>query len=127
MALKASFNGMRLGKMLDEPGVEGETYLTRCIKMGQHQALKEFLDLGCDPLKPNAHKQYPLYLALEMKDRDALNILLNKDENLAFMKKGGMSFKQHAIKAGLIDIARRCAGIERQREAYLTAISSRGW
>lgn len=126
MSLKSSFNEMKLGKILDQPGIEGETYLTRSIKMGQHDAIAEFLELGCDPRAPNAHGQIPLYLALELKDREAIKLLLNNDDEMVFMRKDGKSFKHHAIKAGLLDVAQRAATVEKIREAYLSSMARRG-
>lgn len=127
MSLKSSFNEMKLGKILNAPGLEGETYLTRAIKMGQHNAIKEFLDLGCDPKAPNAQGELPLYVALAQKDREAIKALLDFDDEVVFMKKDGKSFKQHALKAGMTDVAERAANVEKIREAYLKALAQRGF
>lgn len=127
MSITSGFNEMRLGKFLNAPGVGGETYLTRSIQMKQHDALAEFLDLGCDPRAPNAAGETPLFLALRLKDAEALKIMLAKDETLAFIKKDGISFKQHAIRAGLLDVARRAAIIERHREIMAMAMNGRAF
>lgn len=127
MSIKSSFNEMKLGKILNAPGLEGETYLTRAIKMGQHDAIKEFLELGCDPKIPNAHGELPIYAALAQKDRAAIKALLDFNDEVVFMKKDGKSFKQHALKAGMTDVADRAATVEKIREAYLTAMSQRGF
>lgn len=127
MSLKSSFNEMKLGKILNEPGLGGETYLTRAIKMGQHDAIKEFLELGCDIKMPNAHGETPIYAALAAKDRAAIKILLDYNDEVVFMKKDGKSFKHNALKAGMIDVAERAAIVEKIREAYLNAMSQRGF
>ena len=107
---------------LDQPGIGGETYLTRAIKMGQHDAVEEFLNLGCDPNVKNAGGEYPLYIALALKDETTLNLLFRADASV-FVKKGGISFKEHAAKSGLTDIAETAAAIERRENAMRQALS----
>ncbi len=122
MSVKRSFNHVGLGDCLDQPGAGGETYLTRAIKMGQHDAVAEFLNLGCDPNVKNKQGEYPIYIALEMKDEAALLLLFRADASV-FIKKDGLSFKQHAIKSGLTDVAETAAAIERREAVMRSAMS----
>ena len=46
MSPRHSFNRLGLGDFLDQPGIGGETYLTRAIKMGQHDAV-EAMQVSC--------------------------------------------------------------------------------
>lgn len=116
------FNSLGLGDYLDEIGLGGETYLTRAIKMGQHDAVEEFLNLGCDPNVKNAAGEYPIYIALAQKDETAITLLFRADASV-FIKKDGMTFRQHAEKAGLADIAETAAAIERREAAMRQALS----
>lgn len=122
MSPRHSFNRLGLGDFLDQPGIGGETYLTRAIKMGQHDAVEEFLNLGCDPNVKNAGGEYPLYIALALKDEVSLTLLFRADASV-FVKKGGISFKEHAAKSGLADIAETAAAIERRENAMRNALS----
>lgn len=122
MSPRHSFNSLGLGDCLDQPGIGGETYLTRAIKMGQHDAVEEFLNLGCDPNVKNAAGEYPIYIALAMKDEAALLLLFRADASV-FIKKGGLTFRQHAEKAGLTDVAETAAAIERREKAMRQAMS----
>jgi ankyrin repeat protein len=122
MSPRHSFNSLGLGDCLDQPGLGGETYLTRAIKMGQHDAVEEFLNLGCNPNVKNAAGEYPIYIALAQKDETAVTLLFRADASV-FIKKDGMSFRQHAEKAGLTDIAETAAAIERREAAMRQALS----
>ncbi|HYD19290.1 MAG TPA: ankyrin repeat domain-containing protein [Patescibacteria group bacterium] len=122
MSVRSSFNRYRLSDYLDQPGVEGETYLTRAIRMGQHDAVAEFLDIGADPNAPNARGERPLYLALAQRDETAITLLLRADASV-FIKKDGISFKQHALRAGMLGVAQTAAAIERREEAMRSAMS----
>lgn len=122
MSPRHSFNSLGLGDCLDQPGIGGETYLTRAIKMGQHDAVEEFLNLGCDPNVKNAAGEYPLYIAIAQKDEAAITLLFRADASV-FIKKDGLSFRQHAEKAGLTDIAETAAAIERREKAMRQALS----
>lgn len=122
MSPRHSFNSLGLGDCLDQPGIGGETYLTRAIKMGQHDAVEEFLNLGCDPNVKNASGEYPLYIALGMKDEVSLTLLFRADASV-FVKKGGITFREHAEKAGLPDVAETAAAIERREKAMRQALS----
>lgn len=125
MSVKSSFNGMRLGKALDARGVGGETYLTRAVKMQQHDAINDFLDLGCDANVPNAQGESPIFIALSLMDAKAIDTLVLGGASV-FVKKDGMTFKEHAKKAGLAQAVERVEIVERERAAYAYAISSRG-
>lgn len=122
MSPRHRFNSLGLGDYLDEIGLGGETYLTRAIKMGQHDAVEEFLNLGCDPNVKNAAGEYPIYIALAQKDETAITLLFRADASV-FIKKDGMTFRQHAEKAGLADIAETAAAIERREAAMRQALS----
>lgn len=122
MSPRHSFNSLGLGDCLDQIGVGGETYLTRAIKMGQHDAVEDFLNLGCDPNVKNAAGERPLYIALGMKDETSLTLLFRADASV-FIKKDGLSFRQHAEKSGLTDVAETAAAIERREIAMKQAFS----
>lgn len=122
MSPRHSFNSLGLGDYLDEIGLGGETYLTRAIKMRQHDAVEEFLNLGCNPNVKNAAGEYPIYIALAQKDETAITLLFRADASV-FIKKDGMTFRQHAEKAGLADIAETAAAIERREAAMRQALS----
>ncbi|MBL8712255.1 MAG: ankyrin repeat domain-containing protein [Alphaproteobacteria bacterium] len=122
MSPRHSFNSLGLGDCLDQIGLGGETYLTRAIKMGQHDAVEEFLNLGCNPNVKNAAGEYPIYIALAQKDETAITLLFRADASV-FIKKDGMTFRQHAEKAGLADIAETAASIERREAAMRQALS----
>ena len=122
MSPRHSFNSLGLGDCLDQIGLGGETYLTRAIKMGQHDAVEEFLNLGCNPNVKNAAGEYPIYIALAQKDETAITLLFRADASV-FIKKDGMTFRQHAEKARLADIAETVAAIERREAAMRQALS----
>ena len=126
MSLKSSFNAMRLGGALDKPGLEGETYLTRAVKMRQYDAVQEFIGIGANPDAENAKGETPLYVALELKDRMAIKILLENNANI-FLEKNGMTFREHAEKAGMKDVAEAAAAIERERMAYAMSLGMHGF
>ncbi len=125
MSVKSSFNSVRHGKALDAHGVEGETYLTRSIKMQQHEAINDFLALGCDANAPNAKGETPIFIALSLMDAKAIDDLVMGGASV-FVKKDGLTFKEHAKKAGLTQAVERVEICERERAAYAYAISSRG-
>ena len=125
MSVKSSFNSVRHGKALDAHGVEGETYLTRAVRMQQHEAIKDFLELGCDPDAKNAQGESPIFIALSNMDAKAIDTLVFAGASV-FVKKNGMTFKEHAKKAGLAQAVERVEIVERERAAYAYALSSRG-
>lgn len=76
MSLKRFFNRMRLGSALDKPGLEGETYLTRAVKNGDADTVREFLDLGADPDAKNKSGELPLHIALSVQNLKIMHMLL---------------------------------------------------
>lgn len=122
MSIKSVFNRYRISDYLDQHGVGGETYLTRAIRMGQHDAIAEFLAIGANPDQPNAKGERPLFIALALKDEAAITLLLRADASI-FIKKDGLTFEQHAKGAGFPDIAETAAAIQRREAAMRLALS----
>ena len=121
MSVKKAFNSVRLGAVLNEPGLEGETYLTRAVKMGIPKVAKDFLELGADPDAPNAAGEYPLFLALDRKDRRMMAELLKAGASV-FYKRDGLTFREAALKAGMTDVAKLAGRIEKDRAAMIKAM-----
>ena len=116
MSVKNMFNAARLGSTLDEQGLGGETYLTRAVKMGLVDVAEDFMKLGADPNGENAAGDYPLFIALEQKDR-AMMVALVKGGASVFLKKDGLTFRQQALKQNMPDVAAWADRIERDRVA----------
>jgi len=108
-------------KALNQPGLGGETLLTRAIKMRDNDALRETLKAGADPDAKNALGETPLYLALDMKDRAALRQLLKAHATQE--KRNGQTFRQNCWDAGLPDIAAEAERIRRAQDAAAIALS----
>jgi hypothetical protein len=122
MSVKNAFNAMRLGSALDEHGAGGETCLTRAVKMGLVGAAEDFMKLGADANRENAAGEYPLFIALELKDR-AMILALVKGGASVFYKKDGLTFRQQALKQGMPDVAAFADRIEKERIAMIKAMS----
>lgn len=120
MSVKNMFNAARLGSTLDDIGVGGETCLTRAVKMGLVEVAEDFMKLGAQADTPNAQGEIPLFIALEQKDR-AMMVALVRGGASVFLKKDGLSFKEHALKMGMRDVANWADRIERDRVAYAWA------
>ncbi len=99
MSVKSSFNGMRHGKALDAHGVEGETLLTRAVKMQQHDAIKDFLELAATRTRKNAGRKAPFSSRFALMDAKAIDTHVIGGAAV-FVKKDGMTFKEHAKKSG---------------------------
>lgn len=108
-------------KQLNQPGLGGETLLTRAIKMKDHEALRETLKAGADPDVKNAQGETPLYLALDLKDRAALRQLLKANATQA--KRNGQTFRQNCWDAGLPEIAEEAERIRRAQDGAVIAMS----
>jgi ankyrin repeat protein len=120
MSLKSVFMG--LGKTLDAPGVGGETFLTRAVKMGLPEVARDFIRTGADPNRPNAAGELPLFIALEMKDRAMIAELIKGGASV-FHRQDGVTFKARALQLGMPDIAQLAAAIEKERAAMVAAMS----
>lgn len=120
MSLKAAFMG--LGRTLDAPGPGGETFLTRAVKMGLPDAACEFIDIGADPNQPNAAGERPLFIALEMKDREMIAALIKNGASVFHTQKG-VTFRARALQLGLPDVAAAAERIEKERTAIIAAMS----
>lgn len=124
MSLKRFFNRMRLGNAaLNTPGLEGETYLTRAVKMGDVKMVEEFLDLGADPDAKNAKGEYPTHIALIAENLNILYALLNTGANV-FLKQENMTLSEHAEKLGKKAIAVSLRELEERRIAANIAAAS---
>jgi ankyrin repeat protein len=113
--VKRSFNAVRLGSHVDKPGAGGETFLTRAVKMGDHQAIRDFLEIGADADGPNARGELPLHIAMKRRDVKTMEILLNAGASV-YRKQEGMTLREHALKLGMKDIAVAARRIERRLE-----------
>lgn len=124
MSLTRFFNRFRLGNTLNRPGLEGETYLTRAVKTGDADMVKEFLALGADPDAKNAAGQLPLYLAVVANNIPVLQVLLETGANV-LMKQNGQTLSEHAEKAGYKSLSDVLAKLEeRRQEAQIAAACS---
>ncbi len=118
MSLTGTFNGWKLGHFtLDATGTGGETLLTRAIHMQAYGAVKDFLDLGCSPDAANAAGEKPLVLALQLKDRKLVNMLLENRANVLADAPGGLNLAQYARKLGMPDVATNLHEMIRHKEA----------
>jgi len=117
MSLKRFFNRLRLGHAaLNTPGLEGETYLTRAVKMGDVKMVEEFLNLGADPDAKNAKGEYPTHIALVAENLNILYTLLNTGANV-FLKQENLTLSEHAEKLGKKAIALSLRELEDRRIA----------
>lgn len=124
MSLKRFFNRMRLGSALDKPGLEGETYLTRAVKNGDADTVREFLDLGADPDAKNKSGELPLHIALSVQNLKIMHMLLETGADI-FKKQNGLTLREHAQKLELHGIARALGQLEaRKQEAMIAAASA---
>ncbi|MBI1215701.1 MAG: hypothetical protein GC185_07780 [Alphaproteobacteria bacterium] len=121
MSLKRSFNSVKMGNHVDRPGAGGETYLTRALKMGEHDAMREFLEIGADANACNAKGEVPLHIALERNDLKAINILLRYNASV-FFKQDGMTLREHALQLGNKPVAEAARRIEVRFEAMLKSM-----
>ena len=117
MSLTGAFNGWKLGPSLDAHGAGGETLLTRALKMQAYDVVKDFLKLGVSPDAANATGEKPLVIALELKDRRLIDLLIDKRASVLVDAPGGLSLAQYAQKLGMPDIAIRLHQIIREKEA----------
>ncbi|MDP2206388.1 MAG: ankyrin repeat domain-containing protein [Alphaproteobacteria bacterium] len=124
MSLKRFFNRLRLGNTLDKPGLEGETLLTRAVKTGDLDTVREFLDLGADPNAKNKSGEAPLHIALTMENLKIMHLLLETGADI-FKKQNGLTLREHAEKLELKSIARALRELEaRKQEALIAAASA---
>ena len=123
MSLKRLFNRMRLGGALDKPGLGGETYLTRAVKDGSVDTVREFLDLGADPDVKNKAGEAPVHLAMLAQNLPVFHLLLEMGANI-FNKQNDMTLREHAEKEGLRSIVRVLRELEiRKQESIIAAAS----
>lgn len=123
MSLKQIFNRLRLGSTLDKPGLEGETLLTRAVKSGDPETVREFLDLGADPNVKNKAGEVPLHIALTMENVKIMHLLLETGADI-FKKQNGLTLREHAEKLELKSIARALRQLEAKKQEALIAAAS---
>lgn len=123
MSLKKFFNRLRLGNTIDKPGLEGETLLTRAVKTGDAQTVREFLDLGADPNVKNKAGEMPLHIALSMQNLTVLHLLLETGADI-FKKQNGLTLREHAEKLELKSLARALRELEVKKQEALIAAAS---
>jgi hypothetical protein len=122
MSLKRFFNRLRLGNAIDQPGLEGETLLTRAIKSGNAETVREFLDLGADPDVKNKAGELPLHIALVMRNLKVLHLLLETGADI-FKKQNGLTLREHAEKLELKGVAQSLLALEARKQEALIAAS----
>ena len=123
MSLKRLFNRIRLAGVIDKPGLGGETYLTRAVKDGSIDTVREFLDLGADPDAKNKAGEVPAHLAMIAQNLPVFHLLLETGANI-FNKQNDMTLREHAEKEGLRSIARALRELEvKKQEAVIAAAS----
>lgn len=124
MSLKRLFNRLRLQGALDKPGLEGETMLTRAVKTGSPETVREFLDLGADPNAKNKSGEVPLHIALGIDNMKILHLLLETGADI-LKKQHGQTLSEHAEKRGMTAIARVLRELEiKKQDAALAAACS---
>lgn len=123
MSFKRIFNRLRLGGALNKPGLGGETYLTRAVKEGGIESVREFLDLGADPDAKNKAGEVPLHIAMLAQNLSVFHLLLETGANI-FNKQEGMTVRERAEKEGLRSLARVLRELEvKKQEAIIAAAS----
>lgn len=123
MSFKRIFNRLRLGGALNKPGLGGETYLTRAVKDGSIESVREFLDLGADPDAKNKSGEAPVHIAMLAQNLQVLHLLLEAGANI-FNKQEGMTLRERAEKEGLRSIARVLRELEVKKQEALIAAAS---
>lgn len=124
MSLKRLFNRFRLRGALDQPGLEGETMLTRAVKSGSEETVREFLDLGADPDAKNKAGEVPLHIALGIDNMKILHLLLEMGADI-LKKQHGQTLSEHADKRGMTTVARVLRELEiKKQDAALAAACS---
>ena len=118
MSVKNIFNALQLKGTLDSHGAGGETCLTRAVKMGLVDVAEDFLKLGADPDRENAHGETPIFIALAQRDR-AMMVALVQNGASIFMRQNGLTFKEQAMKQNMPDVAAWADRIERDRLATM--------
>lgn len=105
MFLARFFNRVRFGAMLDKQGVDGETILTRAVKIEDYDAVCEFVRLGADADMANAKGESPVGLALSQRHDGIFRYLVEHGVNLA-VKHDGSDLFHVAAENGMKDAAR---------------------
>lgn len=100
MSFRMLFNRLMYGRTLDRPGAGGETCLTRALKMNDDVSVSEFLALGANPDRKNAAGEYPVHVALDRKNLQAAQLLLEVGADF-LIKKDGLGLGEYATKNGL--------------------------
>lgn len=124
MSLKRFFNRARVGNAVDKPGLEGETYLTRAVKTGDADTVREFLDIGADPNVKNKAGELPLHIAMSSQNMKVLQVLLETGADI-FAKQAGLTLREHAEKLGHKALAHTLRELEvKRQEATIAAASA---
>lgn len=123
MSLKRLFNRIRLSGAIDKPGLGGETYLTRAVKDGSVDTVREFLDLGADPDVKNKAGEAPVHLAMLAQNLPVFHLLLEMGANI-FNKQNDMTLRERAEKEGLRSIARALRELEVKKQESVIAAAS---
>lgn len=121
MPLKRLFNRVWLGPIVDRPGLEGETYLTRAVKNGDVSAVREFLTIGANPDTKNRAGETPLYLAMVARNLPVFHLLIETGADI-LARQNGMTLREHAEKRNMAGIAEFLHRLEiRKQEEALAA------
>lgn len=120
MSLQRIFNRIHMADALDRPGLGGETYLTRAVKIGDVKMVQEFLDIGADPDVSNEAGELPLHIALVAKNFRVMHALLETGANV-FLKQQDMTLSQHADKLGMPKISAVLRELEERKLAATVA------
>lgn len=120
MSLQRIFNRIHMADALDRPGLGGETYLTRAVKIGDVKMVQEFLDIGADPDVSNEAGELPLHIALVAQNFRVMHALLETGANV-FLKQQDMTLSQHADKLGMPKISAILRELEERKIAATIA------
>lgn len=96
---------MRYGAMLDKQGIDGETILTRAVKVQDYDAVCEFVRLGADADIQNTKGESPVGIALSLRNENIFRYLVEHGVNLA-VKHNGHDLFNVAAENGMKDAAR---------------------
>lgn len=124
--LKEQFDKARHGSFLDKPMLEGETFLTRSVMMGEAEAIRDFIAVGADPDAPNAKGERPLDMALRLREARCVEILVAYDADIS-RKVNGKTFRQRAQEANFQEAVEAAAIVERRQAAMARAMSMGGY
>ncbi len=111
MAQQGNIKGLEQLKKEDldlkkEP--EGNTALHYAIENGKTDIAKKLIELGANVTKPDSNNRTPLAIAFKMKNKELIDILINKEINLELKETTeGFTLLHYAVAYGDKDIIKQ--------------------